>query len=51
MKSKKGDMGWETIVMWTIVIGIGVVLMVIMVKSRGVGNSAWASIKDMLSFG
>ena len=42
--------GFGTLVKWVIIIAIGVILLVIAMKSSDIGKVAWQKIKDSFAF-
>ena len=52
-QNKKGQdspFGFGTLVTWAIIIGLGVAIVVIMVRSNTIGQAAWGKIKNFVGF-
>lgn len=46
----EASMSWSYIVTWMIIIFVGVLIIFFMTKSKSVGWTVWAKIKEILPF-
>ena len=50
MDNKKSAIEIQVLLVWALIIGIGIVLLIIIGKTTGVGQDALAKIKQILPF-